>query len=158
MQLIENLYFSHPFWVWLAIAAIFLATELPTATGWLLWPSACAAVMAVLMLGGLRLGWGGELALYAGLTIATTLASRVFAPKRAAAGPDINDRTSQLLGKTGLAVGPFTGGSGRVLVDGAEWDAELETGAQASGEEPLAGGKVEVVRVLGGARLAVRPV
>ncbi|MDB5452331.1 MAG: NfeD family protein, partial [Caulobacteraceae bacterium] len=149
----ENLYFSHPFWVWLAVGAILLAIELPTGTGWLLWPSACAAVMAVLTLGGLRFGWGGEVALYAGLTIVTTLASRRFSPKRGAQGPDINDRTSQLLGKTGLAVGAFSGGAGRVLVDGAEWDAELD-----AGEAPAAGGKVEVVRVLGGAKLAVRPV
>ena len=62
--------------------------------------------------------------------------------------PDINDRTGDLLGKTGLAVS-----SGRVLVDGAEWDAEVEFG------EPLQpGGQVEVIRVLGGAKLAVRPV
>ena len=61
------------------------------------------------------------------------------------ASPDINDRTGQLLGKTGLAVGAFQGGAGRVLVDGAEWEAELD-----DGEAPAPGGRVEVLRVLGG--------
>ncbi|EJL25398.1 hypothetical protein PMI01_04370, partial [Caulobacter sp. AP07] len=33
-------YMTHPFWVWLAVAAIFLAAEVATGTGWLLWPAA----------------------------------------------------------------------------------------------------------------------
>ena len=152
MQLIQDLYFTHPFWVWLAIAAILLAAELPTGTGWLLWPSACAGLLALFSLTGLEIGWAGDVALYAVLTIATTLASRKFMPPRAQTGPDINDRSQELVGKTGQAVGAFVDGSGRVLVDGAEWEAELD-----NGEAPSPGARVRVVRVLGGARLAVRP-
>jgi inner membrane protein len=153
MQFISDLYFSHPFWVWLAVAAILLAIELPTGSGWLLWPAASAALMALLTLVGVRLGWGGEVVLFAAVSLAATLVSRRFMPKRRHDLPDINDRTGDLLGKTGLAVSAFNGGAGRVLVDGAEWDAEVEFG-----EAPQPGSKVEVVRVLGGARLAVRPV
>jgi inner membrane protein len=148
MAFFSELYASHPFWLWLALAAVLLACELPTGTGWLLWPAASAAVVAVLTLAGLRLGWPVEIALFALLTIVSTLISRRFMPKRRHDLPDINDRTGDLLGKTGTAVS-----AGRVLVDGAEWEAEVEFG------EPLQpGGKVEVVRVLGGAKLAVRPV
>ena len=148
MEFVSSLYMDHPFWVWLALAAVLLAIELPTGTGWLLWPAASAGVMAALTFAGVRFGWAGEIALFAVLTIASTLISRRLMPKRRHDLPDINDRTGDLLGKTGLAVS-----SGRVLVDGAEWDAEVEFG------EPLQpGGKVEVVRVLGGAKLAVRPV
>ena len=148
MDIVSSLYMDHPFWIWLGLAAILLACELPTGTGWLLWPAASAAVMAALTFAGLRFGWAGEVALFAVLTIASTLLARRFMPKRRHDLPDINDRTGDLLGKTGLAVSPA-----RVLVDGAEWDAEVEFG------EPLQpGGKVEVVRVLGGAKLAVRPV
>ncbi len=35
-----SFYATHPFWVWLAVAAIFLAVEVATGTGWLLWPAA----------------------------------------------------------------------------------------------------------------------
>lgn len=151
MQSIAQLYFDHPFWVWLALAAVLLALELPTSTGWLLWPSASAAAVALWTLTGVRLGWGGEVALYAVLTIVTTLASRRFMPRRADPSPDINDRSGQLPGKTGTAVDAFKDGSGRVLVDGAEWDAEIEFG-----DAPAPGARIEVVRVLGGSKLAVR--
>jgi membrane protein implicated in regulation of membrane protease activity len=153
MAALENLYFAHPFWIWLAVAAIFLAVEMPTGTGWLLWPSACAALLALLMLVGIRLGFGGEVALYAGLTVVATLVSRLVFPRKPHTTPDINDRTGALIGKTGQAVAAFKHGRGRVLVDGAEWDAEIEFG-----DPPVAGGSVEVVRVLGGAKLAVRPI
>ena len=153
MTFLSDLYFSHPFWVWLAVAAILLAIELPTGSGWLLWPAASAVLVGVLTLAGVRLGWGGEVVLFALVALGTTLLSRRFMPKRSSNLPDINDRTGELLGKTGLAVSAFKGGSGRVLVDGAEWDAELEFG-----EPPEVGAKIEVVRVLGGAKLAVRPV
>lgn len=153
MDSITTLYFTHPFWMWMGLAAVLLALELPTATGWLLWPSACAGLMALFKLTGIVLGWPGDLALYAVVTIVATIISRRFMPKRAHHEPDINDRTSALLGKHGLAVGAFHKGAGRVLVDGAEWDAEVE-----GADQPGAGGKVEVVRVLGGSRLTVRTV
>jgi membrane protein implicated in regulation of membrane protease activity len=153
MGVLENLYFTHPFWIWLAVAAIFLAIELPTGTGWMLWPSACAALMALLMLSPVRLGFGGEIALYAALTVVATLVSRRFFPRKPHTTPDINDRIGSLIGKTGQAVAAFHDGRGRVLVDGAEWDAEID-----AGDAPAAGGAVEVVRVLGGAKLAVKPI
>jgi membrane protein implicated in regulation of membrane protease activity len=152
MDVLTDFTLAHPFWIWVAVGAVLLAIELPTGTGWLLWPSACAFVVAVMALVGVPASLTAQVAVYAVLTIVTTLLSRRFMPRRAHTSPDINDRTSQLLGKTGLAVGAFQGGAGRVLVDGAEWEAELD-----DGQAPAPGGKVEVVRVLGGARLSVRP-
>lgn len=145
-------YAAHPFWIWIGIAAALLVMELPTATGWLLWPSACAGLMALFKLTGVDLGWPGDVVLYAVATIAATLIGRRFLPRKLHTGPDINDRTSQLLGKTGLTVAAFEKGAGRVIVDGAEWEAEAE------GEPLPVGARVEVVKVLGGARLSVRPV
>ena len=155
MQLVQDLYFTHPFWVWLAVAAILLAAELPTGTGWLLWPSASAGVLAILTLTGIELGWAADVALWATLTIAATLISRKFLPKRMGGGPahDINDRAHDLVGKTGQTIDGLESGFGRVLVDGAEWEAVLE-----GGEPPAAGGRIKVVKVLDGARLSVKPV
>ena len=156
-QIVTSLLTSPPFLIWLGLGAILLAAEHPTATGWLLAPSMSAFMMAALRLLGVELGWPGQLMAYAAATIVLTLIARWARPRifagATAAHVDINDRTSALIGKTGLAVSPFSEGRGRVLVDGAEWDAESETG-----DAPPAGGKVEVVRVLGGAKLAVRTV
>jgi membrane protein implicated in regulation of membrane protease activity len=148
--------FTTAVWIWLGIGAVLLLIELPTTTGWLLAPSLCAFVLAGLNLVGVQPSWPWQVVAYAAATIVLTLIARSIRPRlfhRLNKTPDINDRAGALLGKTGRAVGPFSNGAGRVLVDGAEWEAEVE-----SGEPPAAGGKVEVVRVLGGARLAVRPV
>ena len=49
LQTLDTLYLTHPFWVWLAVGAIFLAAEVPTASGYLLWPAASAGAVAVLL-------------------------------------------------------------------------------------------------------------
>lgn len=144
----QALYLANPLAVWLIVAGVILVAELATGSGWLLWPAVCAAVVAVLTLAGLPFGVTGEIAVFAVLTIASTLLARRYVPEgRLRPGPDINDRTGDLVGKRGQVVGAFLNGQGRVLVDGAEWEAE------ADGD--LAGA-VEVVSVLGGARLKVR--
>ena len=66
-------------------------------------------------------------------------------------GHDPNDPLTRLIGHQGEAASAFEGGRGRVFVDGKEWAAELV------GDGPIApGGRVEVVALVGGARLKVR--
>jgi membrane protein implicated in regulation of membrane protease activity len=138
----------HPLWTWMIVAGLLLAVEVATGSGWLLWPAASAALVGVLTLAGLPLAWQGEIAIFSVLTIAGSLLARRFiADFRLRSGPDVNDRTGDLVGKTGLVTGAFSEGRGRVLVDGAEWEAEAD-------DAPT--GKVVVVHVLGGARLKVR--
>lgn len=144
----QALYLANPLAVWLIVAGVILVAELATGSGWLLWPAVCAAVVALLTLAGLPLGATGEIIVFAVLTIASTLLARRFIPEgRLRPGPDINDRTGDLVGKRGQVVGAFVDGQGRVLVDGAEWEAEAEGDVS---------GIVEVVSVLGGARIRVR--
>lgn len=148
--MIHDFYLLHPVWSWLTVAAILLAAEVATSTGWLLWPSASAAVVAVIAYATRQLGLPGEAVAFAILTIATTLAAKTLLPKKALqSGPDINDRAGELVGKIGKAVSGFIGGQGRVMVDGAEWAAEVQ------GAAPHAGDRVEVLAVLG-AKLSVR--
>jgi membrane protein implicated in regulation of membrane protease activity len=153
-EIVAGLFSSLTFWAWVGVGAVLLAIEIPMTTGWLLAPAVGAFFMAALQLLGVEPAWPWQLADYAVFTIVLTVIAKIARPRLFTqhATPDINDRMGSLLGKTGHAVGPFTNGGGRVLVDGAEWDAEVE------GEMPAAGGKVEVVRVLGGAKLAVKPV
>lgn len=149
MDGLTGLAFSHPFWIWVALAAVLLTLEVSTGSGWLLWPTACAAAVALLTL--TPLGLGGQIAVFAGLTIISTLAARKFLPPRRNDDGDINDAKRRLIGQTGVAVGAFTSGFGRVLVEGAEWDAMSDA-------QTIADGARVTVEAVGGARLKVRPI
>jgi len=101
MTWLADLYVAHPFWIWAAIAALILAAEVPTGTGWLLWPAACAAVVAALTV-LLKGDFTVELAVFAVLTIASTLLARRYLPRNASGeGPDINDNVGRLVGHVG---------------------------------------------------------
>ena len=143
-------YETHPFWVWLAIASVFLAVEVATGTGWLLWPAASAGLVGLLTL-VVGLGLPVEAGLFAVLTIATTyLARRYLRPVLDASTPDLNDPALRLVGREGQALEGFDGGKGRVFVDGKEWAAVAPDGVA-----PTVGQAVTVVAVEG-AVLTVR--
>ncbi|MFT4252907.1 MAG: NfeD family protein [Caulobacter sp.] len=145
-----DFYIAHPFWLWLSVAAAFLAIEVGTGTGWLLWPAASAAVIGVVAL-LLPTSLPVEIALFAVLTIASTyLARRFLRPALAGPDPDLNDPTLRLLGRPAEVVTPFENGRGRVFVDGKEWAARTEDEAA-----PETGARVSVVGVHG-AVLTVR--
>lgn len=142
---------SHAFWGWAALAALLLAGEVGSMTGYLLWPAASAGVVAMIQLFA-RPGLAIDLLVFAVLTIVSTLVSRRLIPRHLRQpGPDINDRARGLIGRSGHAVGDFAGGRGRVFVDGAEWIAETDEAAA----PPAPGATVKVVDVLGGGRLKV---
>ena len=144
------LYTTHPFWVWLAVAAIFLAIEVATGTGWLLWPAAAGLLVGLLTL-AVAPGLPIELGLFAVLTIAATyLARRFLKPVLESDSPDLNDPSLRLVGRDGEVLAGFENGKGRVFVDGKEWAAVAPEGVA-----PAAGQKVLVVAVEG-AVLTVR--
>ncbi len=142
---------SHqPFWIWLALGVILLAVEAAFSTEWLLWPAVASGVVAVITAIGVPLGFWGEVALFAGLTVAATLASRRLIQRvNPSDSPDINDREGRLVGQRAQVVQAFVDGRGRVFVSGAEWPAEIE------GLAPLAGESV-IVESIDGPRLKVR--
>jgi membrane protein implicated in regulation of membrane protease activity len=144
-------YATHPFWVWLAAAAIFLAVEVATGSGWLLWPAASAGQVGLLTL-VVQPGAPAEVGLFALLAIATTyLARKYLRPALdGPTSPDLNDPALRLIGRDGEVVGAFEHGRGRVFADGKEWAAVAEDGAQ-----PAAGQKVTVISI-DGAVLTVR--
>ena len=147
-----DLFIANPFWAWMAAGALLLAIEIGTGTGYLLWPAASAAVIAVLAV-AVHPDFAVQVFLFALLTIASTYLGRRFLPASVRQrGPDINDRAGRLVGHFGKIVGPFDAGKGRVFVDGSEWAAEVEEGAAAL----EVGARVEVVEVLGAARLRVK--
>lgn len=126
MGAVESLYASHPFWPWLALAALFLAIEVATGTGWLLWPAASAFVVGLLA-EALRPGLVIEAGLFAALTIASTyLARRFLRPVLESTSPDLNDPLQRLVGQHGQVMAAFEQGRGRVFVDGKDWAAEAD--------------------------------
>ena len=149
MSALASFYALHPFWVWLAVAAIFLSIEVGTGSGWLLWPAASAALVGVLAL-ALPMNLPVEIALFAVLTIATTyLARRFLQPALEGKAPDLNDPLMRLIGRDGQVLSTFENGLGRVFVDGKEWQARLD------GAAPISGQRIQVVGV-DGATLTVR--
>jgi membrane protein implicated in regulation of membrane protease activity len=149
MDALVSFYALHPFWVWLAVAAIFLAIEVGTGSGWLLWPAASAALVGILAL-AVPMNLPVEIALFAVLTIATTyLARRFLRPALEGKAPDLNDPLMRLIGRDGQVLSTFENGLGRVFVDGKEWQARLD------GAAPLSDQRIQVVGV-DGTTLTVR--
>jgi len=149
MDTLTNIVTAQPFWLWLAIGVVLLAIEAAASTEWLLWPAVSAGVVAVISAIGIKLGFVGEIGLFAALTVASTLMSRRLI-QRVNPGdqPDINDRDSRLVGQRAQVIEPFVNGRGRVFVSGAEWAAELD------GDVPT--GADVVVSQVGTGRLTVR--
>lgn len=147
-----SFFVGHPFWSWMAVAAILLAVEMATGTGYLLWPAASAAVVGVIGV-FVSLGAVAEVSIFAALTIASTLAGRRWFPTSIQArSKNINDRAAGLVGRKGEVKSTFAAGRGRVFVDGVEWQAELEDDTAV----PAPGSLVEIIEVIGGGRLKVR--
>ncbi len=112
---------TNPFWVWAAIGALILATEVSTGSGWLLWPAASAAAVAVAALLFPQMGWVGAIGLYAGLTIVTTLLARRFwRSSPADESQDINDK--RRLEQPGFRVGKIASS----FINHKSWASVLE--------------------------------
>jgi inner membrane protein len=152
MDGIFGLYTAYAFWFWMGLAAAILAIEVATGTGWLLWPSGAALAVAFLTL-IIGPDPAVTIAAFAVLTLIATLLARRYLPASVmGTGGDINDNVARLIGQEARAVGAFSDGAGRVLIDGKEWAAELAEGyVLAEGE------RVRVIGVTNGSRLQVKP-
>ncbi len=151
MTLLAGFDFSHPVWLWLALAALILAVEIVTSTGWLLWPSVSAMVTGGISALDPPFGLGGQVVVFALLTIGSSLMARRFLPQTAPKEPDLNDQTARLMGQSGTVVDDFSAGQGRVFVGGSEWPA-----SSLDDQSLVKGARVSVEAVVDGAQLKVR--
>ena len=141
MEALTDLHAAQPFWIWLALGVVLLATEAAFSTEWLLWPAVSAGVVAVVSPLGLPLDFTGEVALFAALTVGMTLLSRRLIQKvNPSDAPDINARDTRLIGQRAQVVQAFVDGRGRVFVSGAEWVAEIEGATPAEGDSVIVEG------------------
>lgn len=150
MDAVVAIYQAQPFWLWIALGCLILAIEAASGTEWLLWPAVSAGVVAIVVLVAPNLGLAIELALFAILTLITSMASRRLIKRVNPTEPDINDRSSRLIGARAEVIHPFVDGRGRVFVSGSEWPADID------GDAPPVGASVLVERV-DGPRLKVKP-
>ena len=150
MDAVVSLYQAQPFWLWIALGCLVLAVEAASGTEWLLWPAVSAGVVAIIVLFAPNLGMPVEIALFAILTMATSLASRRLIRRVNPTDPDINDRASRLVGARAEVTHAFVDGRGRVFVSGSEWAAVID------GDGPPVGASVQVESV-DGSLLRVRP-
>ena len=171
MAAIQALYLQDPFWLWLALACLFVSLSVSTGSSLTMWPGLAAVSVAVLELAGLRLGPVAETGVFVALSLGVLGFLFGRRPKTVAAGGGSStgggggghrpahevvtggqDHTARLVGRIGRSSGEFINGIGRVWIDGAEWGAELE-----GGEELPDGAPVRIARVIGGVRLMVHP-
>jgi membrane protein implicated in regulation of membrane protease activity len=176
MQTLQDLYIQNPFWIWLAVGAVFVALDIASGSGKLIWAGVSAAALAFINLADVRLGAPVEIGIFALVAVggvivssapwksrpsASTSRSEDMKPvkKTKAVRQDAEvvapaacaDRTGRLIGRIGRTTGEFANGVGRVWIDGSEWGAELD------GEEILPpDAPVRVMGVTGGVRLQVR--
>jgi membrane protein implicated in regulation of membrane protease activity len=172
MQTLYDLYLQNPFWIWLAVGAVFVALDIATGSGKLIWPGVAAAALAFINLADVRLGTPVEIAVFLAVSAVGVVLTSGLHRRRPHASPDntlqtekkappptpealeaaSQDRTGRLIGRIGRTTGEFVNGVGRVWIDGAEWGAEIDAGEDALPAEA----PVRVMGVTGGVRLQVR--
>lgn len=130
-------------WIWMALAAIFIIAEIFTAGFFILWFGIGAAVAGVLALLGLGAGWQwGSFVVVSGvlLVISRRFAERFTKQQPPGIGAD------RFIGKVGIVLEEIDNekDTGRVRMDKEEWRAESE-----SGEIVPPGTRVTVTRLDG---------
>lgn len=137
-----------PFWYWFVLAAILLIVEISTGTTYFLWPAAAAAVVGVLDIAPVDVGWRIELVIFAAVTIfLTVFATPKVKPWLARSQKDhltLNERGAQNIGRRVAVEEAFASGEGRVRLGDTVWSAASE-----SGENFAVGEEVTITRVEG---------
>jgi membrane protein implicated in regulation of membrane protease activity len=168
MQTLYDLYLQNPFWIWLAVGAIFVALDIVSGAGKLIWPAVAAAALAFINLADVRLGLSLEIGVFLAVSIVGLALAFGLNKRKPHASPDEAlterrtpsaeelavanaDRTGRLIGRIGRTTGEFINGVGRVWIDGVEWGAEIEGADELPPDAP-----VRVMGVCGGVRLRVQ--
>lgn len=122
-------------WWWIALGVAIGVVEMLTFTYYLIWVSLAALATGLALWLAPGLPGGGQLALFAVLSVALTVAGRYWLRRRGAQEVDsgLNRRSTQLVGRTGRAAADFDGVDGAVEIDGVRWSARLTGGEAKAG-------------------------
>ena len=146
--------FAHPFWVWLAVGAVFLAAEALTGSGWLLWPAAGAALVALVSLLAPSAGAAVDIAVFAVATLVLTFVGRPLPQSDRPGG----GRHQRPRGDGSSATAARRAAPSRAVAGECSWMARSGPRSSPRARRLPPGAGVEVVAVLGGARLKVKAV
>ena len=119
-------------WWWIALAVAIGAVEMLTFTYFLIWFSLAAFATGVVLWLAPGLSGAEQLAVFAVLSLALTIAGRFALSKMRATpseAPGLNRRAEKLIGRRGKALEDFDNVDGVVVVDGVRWRARLAQGA-----------------------------
>jgi len=137
-------------WHWLILGILLCAIELFAPTTILLWAGIAALATGLLTFLVPILNWQLQIALFAVLAVATTLAGRIFYrhDRETLDAPVLNRRGDSLLGRDFILAEPIINGVGSVTMDSTRW--------RVIGSDTDAGMRMKVVRIEG-ASLVVEP-
>lgn len=137
-------------WHWLTAGVLLCAIELFAPTTFLLWPGAAAILTGLLAFLLPSVGWQLQVAVFAILAVATTLAGRVFFKRDGKSDqPSLNRRGDTLIGRQVALSEAIVNGAGAVIVNNTRW--------RVIGPDLPAGVQIKVVS-LEGASLSVEAV
>lgn len=111
-------------WHWLTIGVLFFAVEIFAPTSFLLWPAIAAIVTGLCTWLLPTMGWQLQLALFALLAVAVTLAGRHFYKNKAGSDtshPTLNRRGDSIKGRVITLKEPIVNGVGSVMIDNTRW-------------------------------------
>ncbi|OED34439.1 hypothetical protein AB833_32410 [Chromatiales bacterium (ex Bugula neritina AB1)] len=134
-------------WHWLTAGVLMCAIELFAPTTFLLWPGTAAILTGLITFLIPILGWELQVALFAMLTVATTLAGRVFFKRDINSDqPSLNRRGDSHIGREVTLSEAIVNGTGAAIIDNSRWrvvgtDAPVNTRVTVTG---LNGASLEV--------------
>lgn len=138
-----EIFAASPYWIWFGIGLAFFGLEIATMSLFLIWVGLAALLTAAVTFAAPGTPMPAQMALFAALGLALTVAGRsYFAARRAPESdrPDLNRRGTQMVGRRVSAIADFERGEGAVAIDDGQWSARLapdQSGAVAAGDELL---------------------
>lgn len=128
-------------WSWMVLGLLLLGAEILVPGNFLIWIGAAAVAVGLMSLALWPLAiwtWQVQILVFIALAIAAALIGRSLTRGRGASDqPLLNQRASQLVGRTATLAEPIVNGRGRVRIDDTTW--------RVSGPDLAAGTRVRIV-------------
>jgi len=111
------------FWHWGILAILLVVIEMLVPGTYLMWLGIAAGIVAIVLLPFPDLGWQVQLALFAVLSVAAVVASRLWLRRHPieTEQPALNRRGEQYVGRTFTLTEPIENGEGKLRVDDTIW-------------------------------------
>lgn len=135
-------------WHWMTVGLLLCALELVVPATILLWPGIAALLTGVVTLLIPDTSWHLQVAIFAVLAVATTLAGRQFYKRRSSGRSSLNRRAENLVGRHIKLTDAIENGVGGAYVEGTRW--------RVTGPDSEVGSSMVVIAI-DGASLVVEP-